>query len=378
MRDFRRIVILVDQLGGIEDAWHILTAPSGLTGMSSRTWSPTRQLGSGWSGFSNFCAGCRMARRHCRVEVGYLHGLAIAAAIRVRSSCIIRVPVTDGRIAIPTVEVLRIAESSSVQMAELRCADGEIEIYPLDAVHRHRTETDGRAIEIELDNSTPYREFSRPAPPLRLGEDELATWRAHLDAAWRVLVRYHPQPATELAGILRTVVPTSRPLIGSSSAQAFGAVIASMPISSIVFAETLVHELRHSQLNAVADLVDLTCGDDTFYAPWREDPRPLFGLLHGIYAFAGSVEFWSTECQHSAGPKLRESTFLFAYRRAQVRQAIDAVVTTPYLTDTGRMLVKSATERIDTCGQRSLPDGVLVKVDQIMSDHRARWRISHL
>ena len=52
---------------------------------------------------------------------------------------------------------------------------------------------------------------------------------------------------------------------------------------------TLVHEFQHSKLSAMLDLVPLTDPDDhgRYFAPWRVDPRPLAGLLQGVYAFVG-------------------------------------------------------------------------------------------
>jgi len=50
-------------------------------------------------------------------------------------------------------------------------------------------------------------------------------------------------------------------------------------------------------LNAVVELVDLPGGKELFYAPWRDDPRPLLGLLHGIYAFTAvhRIGWWLHE-----------------------------------------------------------------------------------
>jgi HEXXH motif-containing protein len=46
-----------------------------------------------------------------------------------------------------------------------------------------------------------------------------------------------------------------------------------------------VHEVQHLKLAALLDIVTLTMpGEhDRYYAPWRDDPRPLSGLLQGTY-----------------------------------------------------------------------------------------------
>src|SRR5581483_603165 len=59
-------------------------------------------------------------------------------------------------------------------------------------------------------------------------------------------------------------------------------------------AVTLAHELQHLKLGALLDIVTLALPDDgrRYYAPWRDDPRPLGGLLQGAYAYFGVSGFW--------------------------------------------------------------------------------------
>lgn len=58
-------------------------------------------------------------------------------------------------------------------------------------------------------------------------------------------------------------------------------------------AEVLVHEFAHNELNLYQEAEVLFEHDlqACFYSPWRKDPRPLNGLLHGLYAFWHVVEF---------------------------------------------------------------------------------------
>ena len=52
-------------------------------------------------------------------------------------------------------------------------------------------------------------------------------------------------------------------------------------------AEAIIHEVAHSYLNRAAD-VDLLVRPDMnwVYSPWRDDSRPVIGLLHALYVFA--------------------------------------------------------------------------------------------
>lgn len=58
-------------------------------------------------------------------------------------------------------------------------------------------------------------------------------------------------------------------------------------------------------------MVTLTVPDDgqRFYAPWRDDARPVSGLLQGAYAYLGLSRFWrqrqssgSPGCRTTPGP----------------------------------------------------------------------------
>ena len=61
-------------------------------------------------------------------------------------------------------------------------------------------------------------------------------------------------------------------------------------------AETLVHEFQHIKLCGLMDMLPLIePSGERGYAPWREDPRPMGGILQGLYAFVGIVRFWDAQ-----------------------------------------------------------------------------------
>jgi hypothetical protein len=39
-----------------------------------------------------------------------------------------------------------------------------------------------------------------------------------------------------------------------------------------------------------------------YYVPWRDDPRPISGLLQGAYAYLGVTGFWRTRRQPDGDP----------------------------------------------------------------------------
>jgi hypothetical protein len=244
---------------------------------------------------------------------------------------------------------------------------------------RHQAEDGGIRLDVLIDTTDPYRQFAEPLPPQPLGEDEVATWRRLLDDAWQVLTRRHTAYAHELSAGLKMLAPiaSGRKVAGASARPAFGGLALSIKDDPVQLAEVLVHELQHSKLNAVLDLFALVENDSgaRWYAPWRTDPRPLVGVLHGIYAFASVVEFWHVERDHMTDPdERRAATFAFALRRHQIRAAIEGVRYASELTDLGRLLVDAADKRMAVCEQADVPTEILAEVKRTADNDLAQWQ----
>ena len=82
--------------------------------------------------------------------------------------------------------------------------------------------------------------------------------------------------------------------ISATARQAFGAIAAALPASGADLARLIIHEFQHVKLGALIDMFDLYDRTDQrlFYAPWREDPRPVGALLQGTYAHLGVTDYW--------------------------------------------------------------------------------------
>ena len=133
-------------------------------------------------------------------------------------------------------------------------------------------------------------------------------------------------------GRSRSVSPSSSrscprsDLDSATSPAAFGAIATSWPPSPVSMAETLVHEFQHLKLCGLMDMLPLIepC-DERGYAPWREDPRPVGGLLQGVYAFTGIVRFWARPAARGnrarRRPPRRRAVRTLAARRSSVSLA---------------------------------------------------------
>lgn len=323
-------------------------------------------------------------------ELGWLHCVAAAAAVRTGMTCAIPLPVMHGGTFLPTVGGFSLPTGTSADRLDLRIAPsgvtatacGGTVAVPLEPVFRHRTTAGDLTLDTIIDFSDPYRRFSAPEPADVIDAGRRTRWTEQLDEAWRILTRWHPGYAEELAAGLMTIVPlpVADNVFAASSSSAFGSVAMSPKRSAAEFAEALVHELQHSKLNALLDLTQLCCSGPApwLYAPWRDDCRPIFGLLHGIYSFVSIVEFWAVQRSHTIPTEKKRAEFAFHYRRSQLRSVIEAVHSHPGLTDLGREFVAGVEKRLAAHALTEVSAEVDSTVRDLTADHYAAWRLRHV
>jgi hypothetical protein len=199
-----------------------------------------------------------------------------------------------------------------------------------------------------------------------------------LDEAFDILTLWHPGYARELAAGLRVLTPLAADGIvrGASSSAAFGCVAASEKNSATALAETLVHEFQHSKLNGLLSLFEVG-QHENMYAPWRDDPRPLSGLLHGIFAFLSVTEFWQVQRDLVPEQERGIAEFTFALRRHQVDEAVRSLRHHPALTSVGDELVEGVHTRLAAIRRRPVSPELARIITMITDDHRASWRMRH-
>ncbi len=103
-----------------------------------------------------------------------------------------------------------------------------------------------------------------------------------------------------------------------------GAFVCSAVAHPYELADTLIHEFHHNRLfllEGEAPLLEASqyreLGDgeaETFYSPWRDDLRPLRGLLHAIYVYLPVCRFWLDAC----GSDLDAETAAYARSQAAI------------------------------------------------------------
>ncbi|MFB7373794.1 HEXXH motif-containing putative peptide modification protein [Streptomyces sp. NPDC056222] len=201
-----------------------------------------------------------------------------------------------------------------------------------------------------LDDLDPYRvpPGGVGAPP-RAATDRAATdagaWSTRWRGAHQLLERVDPVRACEVRRVVRAVVPLSgggQPPVPMSATlrAAPGAVLTSLPSSARAMAETLVHEIHHSKLAALHELVPLhRPGPSAVHrVGWRTDPRPIAGVLQGAYAHLALTDLWR---RAAVAPRAPESWRSAAGQRFesfhdQVGGALEILLESDELTIAGR------------------------------------------
>jgi uncharacterized protein len=315
----------------------------------------------------------------------HLGAIAAVVAIRAGAPAEVTVPIMDSAIHLPTFGRLAVApaeaaepgrgepETASVVVGNdivTILADGSgwemtaarlLASEPAAAV----SADDGRSadwqpvralrasgIHVALEDTDPYRDCHQWQAAPRLTDAEFARWQRYFQDAWQEIEREHPAYAPALAAGLSVLMPlTPGPKgrdVSATARHAFGAVAAALPADPVTLALLLIHEFQHVKLGAVLDLYDLydPADDRLFHAPWREDLRPLEGLLQGTYAHVAVTDFWRVRQEVAVGEAAEAASQRFAFWRSHTRDAIETLTSSGSLTPLGMRFVNEMRDSV--------------------------------
>jgi HEXXH motif-containing protein len=312
---------------------------------------------------------CAAAGVDGEAEVGVHNGLVAVpgrGAAMVGPADSARITVRDGRLAVH-------AGGVTVQVPE----DGGDVAGWLPA-WRLAGESAGMRLTLDLDDLDPYRHGHHAPPALRLSAEDVDRWRALYADAWVLLANHLPERAGELAAGLRTLVPLVQTDDGSARSatlrHAFGVFGLTRPPSAAEFVVTMIHEFQHSKLSAILDLVPLSDPNDDrkYFAPWRTDPRPLAGLLQGVYAFVGVADAWRALRAADGIDSTAEQQF--AYARLQVHNGLNSVEQCDALTSAGRALAIHLRRTTDALLAEPVPSSAAAAAEESLRRIHQRWQ----
>jgi HEXXH motif-containing protein len=329
--------------------------------------------------------------------------LAAAAAVRGGIGFELDVPVRGGRVLLPGLGFIRIAEESPwIRL----CCDGEQVtagahfragrqyLVPDDGsggpvpqwsgTPLIRAVTDGLAWQVLLETEDSY--LDRYTLPMAAGlpAENVQHWRQRAQSAWQVLVRHHRWAAEPLPDVVSVIVPltphSETDLVSVTTPAAFGAIATSWPPDPVTMAETLVHEGQHVKLCGLLDMVSLvTSGGEQVYAPWRQDPRPAGGLLQGVYAHLGIARFWNAQRHAETDPDdILRAQVHFARWRSMIDQAAQTLLRTDCLTPAGVRFVNLLRAQGQQLETEPLPGEAQEISRQAALDHLLTWQLRHV
>jgi HEXXH motif-containing protein len=97
-------------------------------------------------------------------------------------------------------------------------------------------------------------------------------------------------------------------------------------ISDLRVAESVLHEAMHLKLTLIERHIDLIepNSKDVFYSPWRNEERPLRGILHGLFVFKAVLDFYTILKQKSISKDVNE---YIAHRISEIKREINFITT---------------------------------------------------
>ncbi|MBF9129553.1 FxsB family radical SAM/SPASM domain protein [Plantactinospora sp. S1510] len=324
--------------------------------------------------------------RSAAAELPYLACVAAAAAVHAGHEAELVMPVRNGMLSLPTVGALAVGPDVDTALFTTSSGSGEFQVRaggdigtvrlggagerPHGAGERpggagagpgwqpvRRVPAGGRPLLLE--DTDPHRDCYHPYPVAgRLPDTAVERWTRQLDRAIRRIDAEAPGYAASVRTLLQAVVPlrpddTGRQRSASASA-AFGAVAVAPVPDDVSLAILLVHEVQHLKLNAVLDVCELYDPSDTrrIVVPWRDDPRPVGGVLHGIYAHLAVADLWRNRSRAGkrSGSAAGEH---FQQYRDWTATAMDNLLDLGSLTGSGERFVGRMRETLDAWAEPS-------------------------
>jgi uncharacterized protein len=222
------------------------------------------------------------------LDRAHLASLGAAAALRAGATAQLPLPVRDGQLHVPAAGAMTVSAGWSPTVM-VSIAAGRLMAGDRDGRWEPARRLAVPGLDIQVEDLDPFRDCQEWPVAARLSDRDWSAWRRSLEAAGTRLASDVPAYARAISTGLRSIVPLRDHPAGqrsSSARQAFGAVALALPPAPRDLDALILHEFQHVKLHALLDLHQLLDPQDRrlVTVPWRPDPRPLEGVLHGTYA----------------------------------------------------------------------------------------------
>lgn len=124
-----------------------------------------------------------------------------------------------------------------------------------------------------------------------------------------------------------------------------GTFVASVVKDPLDFGDHLVHEFQHNRMSILEETGALfESGSETpaHYSPWRDKPRGLYGIFHGVYVFLAVARYWLDVHTSGRGDASQRAYAIDRLLRLPMQLALAVGVLERHakLTDFGRLLLE--------------------------------------
>ncbi|WP_326641503.1 HEXXH motif domain-containing protein [Streptosporangium sp. NBC_01755] len=324
-------------------------------------------------------------------DPGRLAALVVAVAVRSQTACQVRLALSDDAIVLPGLGrlsapagargVFDVTVRPDGEGAELDIGRSTVRVDPL------RDDTGwqvlrrlpvGSGFSLVVDDADPYRWPAGHVTEPRLSDAKLDHWARCLREAWRVLTARHWTVAEEMTCGVSVLTPIHAPAFGQNSAtsrETFGTVALSEPQHGLGMAATFAHEIQHAKLTALTGMVDLTRPENgrRHYAPWRNDPRPVNGLLQGAYAYLGVAGFWRRQHRFEQGARAFRGQVEFTRWREAAHRVTGTLLACGGLNDRGEEFVKAMRGTLERWLDEPVDLAVAAQARREADQHLRAW-----
>jgi len=209
-------------------------------------------------------------------------------------------------------------------------------------------------------------------------------WLSSLEEAWFWINSCSTLLASEILMGVQSLVPVYSHAIDVHRSQTFreipGLLILSWMSDTSVIVEALVHEYHHHKLNALLNLDPIIVEgspEEIYYSPWRDDPRPLSGILQGIYVFQAVLEFWhkilTTDIPVLQEKRLQQRVYT---AKQQLQTALQVLKTNAEFSLVGQGLIEAIEENIDRV-EPEVSQTEKQLIDVRLKEHQQKWEAAN-
>lgn len=334
---------------------------------------------------------CLRAAAPVPADSDHLASIAAAAAVRSGTFAELDVPVIGGYVHLPTLGRLRVGEIARARLAvggegafDVRTAAGKWRVDlgagEPDPDWQPVRELRAGGFAVRLEDSDPHRDVHQWPAAARLTAEDAAAWQAQFEQAWPLIEQTYPRYAPGIAAGLSVLMPLANDVpgreISAAARQAYGAVAAALPAAAADLALLIIHEFQHVKLGALTDMFDLCDRTDqrVFFAPWRDDPRPLGALLQGTYAHIAVTDYWRLRRHQMTGPDTLAAAEQFARWRMMTAEAIETLAGSGALTPLGVRFVDGMRATVDPWLGEQVPQAAAAAAERWATGRRDAWR----